>query len=81
MESGNAIARDDPAIADVGERITLLGQGIGLGSIEALTLAVAIAIEEEFDIQIDDADLTGELFATIGTLATYVRSMTVGASR
>ncbi len=49
---------------------SLLGQGIGLDSIEALTLAVAL--EEEFEIEIDDEDLTAELFTTLGTLVTYV---------
>ena len=33
-------------------RTSLLGRGIGLDSVEALALAVAI--EEEFDIEVDD---------------------------
>ena len=50
---------------------SLLGQGIGLDSMEAL--ALAIALEEEFDIEVDDADLTVALFATIGSVADYIR--------
>ena len=49
----------------------LLGRGIGLDSMEALTLANGL--EAEFGIVIDDDDLTAELFATIGSVAAYVR--------
>jgi acyl carrier protein len=48
----------------------LLGRGIGLDSMEALTLA--LALEREFDLQVRDEDLTVELFASIGNLAEYV---------
>jgi len=64
--------RVDPAILAASDGDTcLLGQGIGLDSVEAL--ALAIAIEEEFDIEVDDADLTAALFETIGSVAAYVR--------
>lgn len=49
----------------------LLGRGIGLDSMEALALAVAL--EEAFDIEIADADLTAALFATLGSITEYVR--------
>ena len=48
----------------------LLGRGIGLDSVETLTLVAGI--EKEFDIQVDDEDLTVELFKNLGTLAEYV---------
>jgi acyl carrier protein len=48
----------------------LLGHGIGLDSMETLTLAAGI--EEEFDIHIPDEDLTVELFKNIATLGAYV---------
>jgi len=48
----------------------LLGLGVGLDSIEALRLATAL--ERHFAIEISDASLTAELFANVGTLATYV---------
>ncbi len=70
------ISPDLLARSDAGT--SLLGQGIGLDSIEALALAVAL--EDEFQIEIDDADLTAELFATIGTLAEYVETHTSRAS-
>jgi acyl carrier protein len=53
---------------------SLLGRGIGLDSMEALTLANAL--EAEFGIAIPDDDLTVELFATIGSVADYVRRAT-----
>jgi len=48
----------------------LLGKGIGLDSVE--TLSLVAGIEKEFDIQIDDDDLKVDLFKNIGTLAEYV---------
>jgi acyl carrier protein len=61
----------DPAIlSTVDSNTPLLGRGIGLNSIETLTLVAGI--EEAFDIQIDDADLTADLFKSLGTLAEFV---------
>jgi acyl carrier protein len=61
----------DPAIlSTVDSNTPLLGRGIGLDSVETLTLVAGI--EEAFDIQIDDAGLTVELFKSLGTLAEYV---------
>ena len=57
---------------------SLLGRGIGLDSMEALTLANAL--ESEFGLAIDDDDLTLELFATIGSVAAYVRRSLTAAS-
>jgi acyl carrier protein len=48
----------------------LLGRGVGLDSVEAL--ALALGLEREFDISIPDADLTVELFESLGALADYV---------
>ena len=49
----------------------LLGRGIGLDSIETLTLVAEI--EKEFDMQIADEDLTASLFKSLATLAEYVQ--------
>lgn len=48
----------------------ILGRGVGLDSVEALTLV--LAIEEEFNIVIDDKDLSKELFRTVRTLSRCV---------
>lgn len=57
-------------IATVDSDTPLLGRGVGLDSIE--TLALVAGIEHEFNIQVDDADLTLDLFRRIGILAEYV---------
>jgi acyl carrier protein len=50
--------------------VALLGRGIGLDSIDALTLVTAL--ENRFGIEVNDDDLTVDLFKTVGTLAGYV---------
>jgi acyl carrier protein len=54
----------------LGEDVGLLGQGIGLDSIEVLR--VVAALEEEFDLTIDDRSLRPEVFATIGALVGFI---------
>ena len=48
----------------------LVGRGVGLDSMETLTLAAGI--ETEFGISINDRDLTLDLFANISSLSTFV---------
>lgn len=52
----------------------LFGEGIGMDSIEALRLVGAL--EEEFDIEIDDEGLTLATFASIGSVARLVLECT-----
>ncbi len=59
--SAECIPRDMP----------ILGKGLGLDSIEAVMLA--LDIEAEFGILIDDDDLTAALFQDLRTLAEHVR--------
>jgi acyl carrier protein len=61
---------DPDSLTTVDAGTPLLGHGIGLDSVDIL--AVSAGIEEHFDIQIPDDDLTLELFESIGTLADYV---------
>lgn len=61
----------NPAIiTDSSSDTPLLGRGVGLDSME--TLSLVAGIEKEFDIEIPDEDLTVELFKNIGILAEYV---------
>ncbi|HVN29680.1 MAG TPA: acyl carrier protein [Candidatus Binataceae bacterium] len=53
-----------------GSSTPLLGRGIGLDSVDALTLISAL--ENRFDVEVSDDDLTVGLFKTIGTLAEYI---------
>ena len=48
----------------------LIGNGVGLDSVEALMLVSSI--EEKFEITIDDEDLLPEHFTTIENLITFV---------
>jgi acyl carrier protein len=62
---------DPETVAQSDPQTPLIGRGIGLDSVEAMALAVSL--EEEFDIEIPDDDLTSDLFQSIATLDEYVR--------
>ena len=67
------LRRELPEAADgrrLDESTGLLGQGIGLDSVEVLQLVGAI--EENFGLTIDDEALDAEHFETIGTVVTFV---------
>ena len=57
-----------------GAETRLYGQGLGLDSVDALRLVAAL--EEEFDITIDDTELTPSTFEHIGALVSLVRRLT-----
>lgn len=48
----------------------LLGRGIGLDSVEIIQLVTAL--EEEFDLTIDDDDLVPDHFFTLGDLVSFL---------
>ncbi len=52
------------------ESTGLLGEGIGLDSVEILKLVCAI--EEEFGLTIDESELTAVRFKTVGSLADFI---------
>ncbi len=52
---------------------TLIGEGLGTDSIEILRLVAAL--EEEFDLEIDDERLTLGHFHSAGTVAEFVMSL------
>ena len=56
--------------AEIDASTLLLGELPELDSLAVVELAVAL--EEHFDIVIDDEDVTGEVFATVGSLADFV---------
>lgn len=59
------------AMGPLDEATELLGTGIGLDSVEVLRLIGAI--EEEFDLTIDDDELKGSHFKTVGSLVTFIQ--------
>lgn len=52
------------------ERMGLLGEGIGLDSVEALQLVAAA--EEEFGLTVRDDELLPEHFRTVGDFVTFI---------
>jgi serine acetyltransferase len=56
--------------AAIDESTPLLGQGIGLDSLDVLN--VVCAIEAEFDLTIDETEFTVAHFKTIGSLVTFI---------
>lgn len=55
----------------IGEDTVLLGEGTGLDSIEVLHLISAL--EEEFDLTIDESELETSNLQTVGSLAVFVQ--------
>lgn len=53
------------------ENTGLLGKGIGLDSIEIIQLVAAL--EEEFELTIDDNDLLPDHFQTLGDLINFLQ--------
>lgn len=63
----------------LGNRASELSENDGLlGSIPEFdsmaVVTIVTMIEEEFDISVDDDELSAEVFETLGTLATFVSS-------
>lgn len=54
----------------------LFGEGLGLDSIDALELVVGL--EQEFSIRIPDADVGKKVFASVRSIAEYVRRSSKG---
>jgi acyl carrier protein len=60
----------DQTPATIGDDTPLFGEGLGLDSLDALQLAVAI--EERFGITIPEDDRAKEIFASVSALAKHV---------
>jgi acyl carrier protein len=62
---------------DIREDTPLFGEGLGLDSIDALELVVAL--EKEFGIKITDDEVGPRVFQNIGTLAAFIASKEAAA--
>ena len=60
---------------EIGVNTPILGKGLGFDSLESLALVAEI--ENEFDITVDDDELTIDLFESVATLAALVRNKLV----
>ena len=58
-------------VEDLKDDTPLIGGGLGLDSVALLQLVVGL--EEEFGIQVDEAEVNVDLFADVSSVAAYVR--------
>lgn len=66
-----ALGLEDLVAADIGADLPLFGEGLGLDSVDALELG--LAIQKRFGIKIDaEAKDTREHFANVASLAAFV---------
>jgi len=67
----DALMLEDIAVGDIDSEAPLFIEGLGLDSIDALELAMAL--QERFGVQIqDDPDENREIFASVKSLAAFV---------
>ena len=64
---------EDTSVEQIDSDAPLFGDGLGLDSIDALELGVAI--RKKYDVQMDaDSEITRQHFASIGNLARFISS-------
>ncbi|MBK5000912.1 acyl carrier protein [Pseudomonas sp. S31] len=67
----DALGLEDISVQDIGDEQTLFGEGLGLDSVDALELG--LAIQKRYGIKIDaDAKDTRNHFSNVATLASFV---------
>lgn len=67
----DALGLEDISVHDIGNDQTLFGEGLGLDSVDALELG--LAIQKRYGIKIDaDAKDTRDHFASVNSLAAFV---------
>jgi acyl carrier protein len=69
----DALGLEDMVAEDIAADLTLFGEGLGLDSVDALELG--LAIQKRFGIKIDaEAKDTRQHFANVASLAAFVAS-------
>ena len=67
----DALGLEDISVSDIGDEQTLFGDGLGLDSVDALELG--LAIQKTYGIKIDaDAKDTRNHFSNVANLAAFV---------
>jgi acyl carrier protein len=62
--------------ADIDEAAPLFGEGLGLDSLDALQLAMAI--EERFGVAVPEGEASREIFASVNAIADHIMRMKAG---
>jgi acyl carrier protein len=73
----NALHLEGLAPSDIADDAPLFGEGLGLDSVDALELVVAL--EKEFTIRIQSHEVGKEAFVSVSTLATFIEGRLVAA--
>lgn len=73
----DALALEDINPEDINADEALFGDGLGLDSIDALELGVALKQKYGITIKGEDENIVRKHFFSVATLATYIRSQTV----
>ncbi|MED5525565.1 MAG: phosphopantetheine-binding protein [Pseudomonadota bacterium] len=69
----SALELEDVTVDDIDTQAPLFGEGLGLDSIDALELG--LAIQKRYQVKIDaNASDTKSHFASVATLANFIRS-------
>lgn len=69
---GEELKVNPELLAEIRSETSLFGRGLGLDSMETLTLVSAL--EREFDIMVPDEDLEVQLFESLGHLVQYIET-------
>lgn len=68
---------EDIAVGDIDDDVALFGDGLGLDSIDALELG--LALQKRYDVKINaESEETRSHFATVDSLASFVTSHSAG---
>ena len=60
----------DMSAQDIENDTSLIDLGVGLDSVT--TLELVVALEEEFQVTIDEGDITPEILQTVDSIAAYL---------
>lgn len=70
----DALALEDVSINDIDSHAPLFNEGLGLDSIDALELG--LAIRKKYNVKIDsDKEDVVRIFSSVSTLADYIQSV------
>lgn len=72
----NCLDLEDVTVDDIDTEAALFGEGLGLDSIDALELG--LAIKKQFDVKIEaNSDATKAHFYSVSSLASFIESQRV----